>query len=69
MVSYTEYNLSYYITDGFNVVNCTVNATTVFPYIRINIDGEYKKAIPYIYTNDEWHMTKGYENQQEFNGE
>ena len=69
LVSYTEYNLSYYITDGFNVVSCTVNATTVFPYIRINIDGEYKKAIPYIYTNDEWHMAKGYENQQEFNGE
>lgn len=69
LISYTEYNIKYYITDGFNVVSCIFNVTTVFPYVRINVDGEYKKAIPYIYTNNDWHKAKGFKNQQEFNGE
>lgn len=69
LTSYTEYNLVYYITDGFNEVSLAINATTVFPYIRINVDGECKKAISYIYTNDEWHMTKGFVGQLELNGE
>ena len=67
--SYTEYNVKYYISDGFNNINCIFNFTTIFPYIRININGEYKKAIPYIYTNNEWHKAKGFKNKQEFNGE
>lgn len=67
--SYTKYNLAYYITDGHNIVSIAFDFTTVFPYVRVCIDGEYKKAIPYIYTNKEWHMAKGYISGNEFNGE
>ena len=67
--SYTKYNLAYYITDGHNIVSIAFDFTTVFPYVRVCIDGEYKKAIPYIYTNKEWHMAKGYISNNEFNGE
>lgn len=67
--SYTKYKLEYYITDGHNIVSVAIDFTTVFPYARININGESKKAIPYIYTNKEWHIAKGYIGNKEFNGE
>ena len=67
--SYTKYKLEYYITDGHNIVSVAIDFTTVFPYARININGECKKAIPYIYTNKEWHIAKGYIGNKEFNGE
>lgn len=69
LTSYTKYNLAYYITDGHNIVSIAFDFTTVFPYVRVCIDGKYKKAIPYIYTNKEWHMAKGYVGNKEFNGE
>ena len=67
--SYTKYKLEYYITDGHNIVSVAIDFTTVFPYARININGKCKKAIPYIYTNKEWHIAKGYIGNKEFNGE
>ena len=67
--SYTKYKLEYYITDGHNIVSVAIDFTTVFPYARININGESKKVIPYIYTNKEWHIAKGYIGNKEFNGE
>ena len=67
--SYTKYKLEYYITDGHNIVSVAIDFTTVFPYARININGESKKAIPYIYANKEWHIAKGYIGNKEFNGE
>lgn len=67
--SYTKYKLEYYITDGHNIVSVAIDFTTVFPYARININGESKKAIPYIYTNKKWHIAKGYIGNKEFNGE
>ena len=67
--SYTKYKLEYYITDGHNIVSVALDFTTVFPYARININGESKKVIPYIYANKEWHIAKGYIGNKEFNGE
>ena len=67
--SYTKYKLEYYVTDGHNIVSVALDFTTVFPYARININGECKKAIPYIYANKEWHIAKGYIGNKEFNGE
>ena len=69
LVSYTDYAIKYYVTDGVNIAYCTVTLKTIFPYIRLYNNDSYHLAIPYIYHDGSYHMAKIFENGIELNGE
>ena len=51
---YCEYIITASITDGYNVVASAVTAHTLFPATWLNINGQWRKCMPHIYTNGKW---------------
>lgn len=53
---YCKYQLIVAITDGHNIVTNSIFAFTTFPYIRIYLNGEWHRVMPYVYRNNEWKL-------------
>lgn len=51
---WTYYYIVVCVTDGYNKAYVTAPCHTLFPYVKVFVDGEWKDAIPFIYTNGKW---------------
>lgn len=54
------YRITCAVTDGHNIVTSILDTNTTFPYSLIFIDGEYKKVMPYVYTDGKWINSTSY---------
>lgn len=54
------YNIICAITDGHNIVSSILDINTLFPYSLIYVNGEYKKVMPYVYTDGKWINSPAY---------
>lgn len=54
------YNIICAITDGHNIVSSILDINTLFPYSLICVNGEYKKVMPYVYTDGKWINSPAY---------
>ena len=51
---WTYYYIVVCVTDGYNKAYVTAPCHTLFPYVKVFVDGEWKDAIPFIYTDGKW---------------
>ena len=56
---YTEYEVRYYVTDGYNIAELCVIEKTLLPCIRLYYNGNWVRAVPYIYSNNKWNLSVG----------
>lgn len=58
LTSYTPFDITIVASDGYNTCSTKLSTRTLYPYVRLCVNGEWHKAMVYIHTGENWSLCK-----------